>query len=98
MTYQENKKYFYPQENNPNYNEKEAKIVGWNWIINACDSENHHDFRLEIKALRQMKNSTLHEISRIIYEILIMKKTNIPKICKSLNNIKKYARLRIKNI
>ena len=91
MAYQENKFFFYPQEGNPDYDDIKAKIIGWNWILDACNLDDNNNFRQEIKALRQMKNSTFHEISKIIYDVLFIKKNNIL----DLEKIKIYANSRI---
>ena len=57
--------------------ENSAKVVAWNWLIEACDEKHYYDFSTEIGVLTEMKDDSVKQISNMIECVVSMKnKTN----------------------
>ena len=89
-TYIENVNIFYPQNSNLHYTEKKAMIIALKWLINACEKNESHDFRQELRALLSTTSGKIHTIANMIRYVLSLDKDD-SKNLECIGTVKMFA-------
>lgn len=89
-TYDENAKFFYPQNENPFYTEKVVLKISLLWLIDACENNENRDFRKELRALLTTTSGKVHRIANLIRYVISLKKDD-SKYSEHCDCISKYA-------